>query len=104
GLDGVSFLPALLGKPQRAHEYLYWEFHERGFSQAVRIGDWKAVRRASQKNPIELYHLKTDLGEQDDVAAQYPHIVERAAELFKSARADSPEFPIRETTLAKTQR
>ena len=29
---------------QNQHEFLYWEFHERGFQQAVRMGDWKAVR------------------------------------------------------------
>ena len=49
GLDGISMVPALLGetaagRAQKNHEYLYWEFPERGFSQAVRFGDWKAVR------------------------------------------------------------
>ena len=34
------------GGRQRDHEFLYWEFHERGFSQAVRMGDWKAVRKS----------------------------------------------------------
>ena len=29
---------------QPAHEFLYWEFHERGFQQAVRMGQWKAIR------------------------------------------------------------
>src|SRR5207302_3591293 len=36
GLDGISMVNALLGNKQQDHEYLYWEFHERGFSQAVR--------------------------------------------------------------------
>src|SRR5689334_5703815 len=43
-IDGISILPALLGQSQRRHEYFYWEFHERGFTQAVRMGDWKGVR------------------------------------------------------------
>ncbi len=95
GLDGISFLPALLGKPQRKHDYLYWEFHERGFSQAVRMGDWKAVRRTGLASPIELYDLTTDLGEQHDLAAEHPEIVQRAQGLLQSARIDSAEFPIR---------
>ena len=44
-LDGISFLPTLLGnEKQLNHEYLYWEFHEKGGRQAVRRGNWKAVR------------------------------------------------------------
>nr|MCU0409263.1 arylsulfatase [Bacteroidales bacterium] len=29
-IDGISFLPALKGRKQDKHEYLYWEFHEQG--------------------------------------------------------------------------
>jgi arylsulfatase A-like enzyme len=43
GVDGFSIRWALSGRPQPAHEFMYWEFHERGFQQAVRTGDWKAV-------------------------------------------------------------
>ena len=49
GIDGISMLPALLGKEQKSHDYLYWEFHERGFQQAIRMGDWKAVRSGRRK-------------------------------------------------------
>ena len=36
--DGISFLPTLLGKTQNhQHDYLYWEFHEQGKKQAVRL-------------------------------------------------------------------
>ncbi|HEY1377879.1 MAG TPA: arylsulfatase, partial [Gemmataceae bacterium] len=73
-LDGVSILPAVLdGKPV-AHPPLYWEFHERGFDQAARIDDWKAVRHGLKK-PIELYDLKADAGEARDVAGQHPDVV-----------------------------
>ena len=44
GLDGISMVHALEGLPQTNHEFLYWEFHEQGFHQAVRMGDWKYVR------------------------------------------------------------
>jgi arylsulfatase A-like enzyme len=93
-LDGISVLPALLGERRVEHPPLYWEFHERGFSQAVRFGDWKAVRNNPQK-PIELYDLKADIGEKNDVAAGNAPLVQKAAELLKSLRVDSPEFPVR---------
>jgi arylsulfatase A-like enzyme len=93
-LDGISFLPELMGKPQSAHEYLYWEFHERGFTQAIRIGDWKGVR-LDVGEPIELYNLKTDLAEKENVAAAHPDVVARIDSLMKSSRTDSREFPIR---------
>ena len=98
GIDGVSILPTLLGKPQaqREHPYLYWEFHEQGKKQAVRMGDWKAVRLNVAKEPsgpIELYNLKDDLGEQDNVADQHPEIVKEMAEIMASARTPSEHWP-----------
>ena len=95
GLDGVSMAPTLLGKPQQQHEYLYWEFHERGFKQAVRLGDWKGVRNGRQA-AIELYNLKSDISERHDVAAAHPELVERIRRIMETARTDSPEFPVRE--------
>ncbi len=94
GIDGISCLPELLGKPQRDHEFLYWEFHERGFAQAIRMGDWKGVR-ANVGKPIELYDLKSDLSEKNDVALRHPDIVAKIDALMTSCRTDSPEFPIR---------
>jgi len=95
GIDGISMLPALLGRPQKSHEYLYWEFHERGFHQAVRWGDWKGVR-FGRKAPLELYNLKTDLGEKNNVAAQHRDIVGKIEQILTRARTDSQEFPVRE--------
>jgi arylsulfatase A-like enzyme len=63
GIDGISVFPLLTGQAQtNQHEFFYWEFHERGFQQAARHGDWKAVRPQADE-PLELYNLKTDLGE-----------------------------------------
>ncbi len=97
GLDGISMLDAWLGRPQRNHEYLYWEFHEGGFKQAVRMGDWKAVRPAPGK-PLELYDLARDLGETRNLAAERRDIVERIERVLAGARTDSPEFPVRAAT------
>ena len=97
GIDGISMLDAILGRPQRNHEYFYWEFHERGFSQAVRMGDWKGVRVGSRSKPIELYDLKTDLSETKNIATDHPDVVAKIANLMKTARIDSPDFPVKES-------
>ena len=98
-IDGISYLPTLLGqaKKQRRHEYLYWEFHERGKKQAVRMGKWKAIRQnlAKDRNaPIELYDLSQDIGEERNIADQYADVVGRMAPLFKSARVESDVFTL----------
>jgi len=98
GVDGLSMLPTLLGKPgrQRKHRFLYWEFHEQGKKQAVRMGHWKGVRLNVAKNPdgpIELYDLRTDLGETMDVAQDFPEIVEQIAGIMRTARAPSEHWP-----------
>jgi arylsulfatase A len=93
--DGVSILPALLTGETFEHPPLYFEFHERGFTQAARIADWKAVRLGT-KLAIELYDMKTDIGEVHDVSAQHPDVVKRFEEYLKTARTDSEIWPIRE--------
>lgn len=95
-IDGLSFLPTLLGQEQTQHEYLYWEFHERGGRQAVRKGKWKAVKYDIFKNPqrsIELYDISTDIGEENDLAADHPEIVAEMAEIMVNAREESTVFP-----------
>lgn len=95
GLDGLSMLPTLLGQTQtNRHDFLYWEFHERGFQQAIRMGDWKALR-PQPGQPLELYNLKTDLGERHNVAAQNPEVVAKIEEYLKTARTDSDHWPIK---------
>jgi arylsulfatase A-like enzyme len=75
---------------------LYWEFHEGGFSQAVLLdGRWKAIRLKSRRAPIELYDLHADLGEEKDLAAAEPAVVERVRVAFEKERTDSPEWPIK---------
>jgi arylsulfatase A-like enzyme len=91
-IDGISMLNALLGRKQRGHEFLYWEFHEGGFFQAVRTGDWKAVRNIPG-SPLELYNLKTDTGEQNDVASRNPDVVKRVEAYLKTARTESELWP-----------
>ncbi|MEQ8785692.1 MAG: arylsulfatase [Pirellulaceae bacterium] len=83
GIDGVSFVPTLRGQQQKAHDYLFWKYGDD--KTAVRQGRWKAVRPAAQK-PLELYDLETDLGEEDNLAAQHPEIVKRLEKLIAEAQ------------------
>lgn len=95
GLDGVSVLPTLLGETQHLDDrFLYWEFYERGFQQAGRWREWKAIRQ-EPSGPISLYNLATDLGEEHDVATQQPEIVAQFQSQFRTSHVESPEFPLR---------
>jgi arylsulfatase A-like enzyme len=92
--NGISMVKALLDQPQEDHEYLYWEYLVGGESrQAVRIGDWKAVRYGFNQ-PTELYDLSVDIGEKNDIASDYPDIVFQAEELFRTARMHSDHYPL----------
>ncbi|MEJ5369498.1 MAG: arylsulfatase [Bryobacteraceae bacterium] len=95
GLDGMSIVPALLGQPQKPHDYFYWEFHEGGFSQAVRMGPWKGIRKGLN-GPLELYNLDDDLGERRNLAADKPDIAATLARLMREARTESEFWPVRE--------
>jgi arylsulfatase A len=92
GIDGVSMRRALRGETQPAQEFLYWEFHERGFQQAVRMGRWKAVR-LKRDAPLELYDLQADPLEERDVAASTPEIVGKIEAYLKTARTPSERWP-----------
>jgi arylsulfatase A len=94
-IDGLSIVPSLLGRSdQPKHEYLYWEFHGEGGRQAVRFGDWKAVREQVKKDhdsTPELYNLARDPGETKNVAADQPDLARKAAAMMQSARTPSWE-------------
>ncbi|REK09932.1 MAG: N-acetylgalactosamine-6-sulfatase [Planctomycetota bacterium] len=105
-IDGISMVPTLLGKnasrPQPEHEYLYWEFPERGFSQAVRQGKWKAVRNKPAAS-LELFDLSADLGETNDIAEEHPDVVARMERLLAAARTPSDYLPIDRKAASKAK-
>jgi arylsulfatase len=97
GIDGISFASTLFAEEgQREHEYLYWEFPAYGHQQAVRAGDWKAVRHDVNRgeSEFELYDLGSDLGELHDVASKHPDIVKRMQEIAAAAHTPSTIFPL----------
>ncbi|HUV66161.1 MAG TPA: arylsulfatase, partial [Sedimentisphaerales bacterium] len=99
GIDGISMAATLLARSgeQREHEYLYWEFHEQGKRQAVRMGDWKGIRQNVAKDPdgpIELYNLKNDIGEKNNVAVRHPGIVAKIEACMKAAHTPSENWPL----------
>jgi arylsulfatase A len=94
GLDGLSMRRALRGEPQPSHPFMYWEFHERGFQQAVRMGRWKAVR-LKRGSALELYDLEADPGEQKELAASHPDVVAKIDAYLETARTESSRWPVK---------
>ncbi len=96
-IDGISMVPTLLGRDdrQKRHKFLYWEFFhwKKGFYLAVRMSDFKVVR-LSPTGPLELYNLKTDIAEKNNIAAEHPEIIAEIEAYLKTARTDSPHWPI----------
>lgn len=93
--DGLSILPTLLGqKGQAQHDYLYWE--NRG-NVAVRFGQWKGLRRNLLKHPdapLELYNLKEDVGETNNIADKHPDIAAKAIEIIKNQHTVNKTYPL----------
>jgi arylsulfatase A-like enzyme len=94
--DGLGFLPTLLGeaKEQKEHRYLYWEFYEQGSRQAVRFGNWKAIREPMLTGNIQLFDLSTDTSEMKNLASSNPDIVSKAAAMMAEAHRPDSRWPI----------
>lgn len=99
GRDSLSLVPTLLYRPdQAAHEFLYWEFSENGFSQAALYkGRWKGIRGAKAGGKLVIYDLDADPGETEDVAAAQPGIAGVITVFLDSARSENPDWPMGRT-------
>ena len=93
--DGLSLVSFLKGGAAPTRDYFYWELHEGPSLQAVRFGDWKAVKNGLSAK-TELYDLRTDAGEKTNLAADKPELVTKAEALFQSARTAHPDWPLRD--------
>jgi len=94
--DGVSFLPALKGKKQsKKHQPFYWEFYEQGGKQAILSGDWKLIKfnvKTPEKAYFELYNLKDDLSEKNNLAASNPSMLQILSKLMDEQYVLSNKF------------
>ncbi len=97
-IDGLSLVPTLLGEgKQKTREYLYFEFPGYGGQQAVRLGNWKALRQGMQKGNLELqlFDLEKDPGESTNVAKNHPDVMARIEEILRREHVRSEVFPIK---------
>ncbi|MCE9526664.1 MAG: N-acetylgalactosamine-6-sulfatase, partial [Planctomycetales bacterium] len=93
-IDGLSILPILLSQPtnQKQHDYLYWAFYEGNRAgQAIRMGTYKAIEQP-KGSPIRIYDLAVDIGEQKDIAAEKPDLVEKATVAMSQANRPSEKW------------
>ena len=94
--EGLSLVSLLKGGKAPKRDHFYWELHEGASLQAVRFGDWKAVRNGPSKQ-VELYDLKNDAGENRNLASEKPEIVAQAEALMKTSREEDPNWPMRDS-------
>ena len=96
-LDGIDLSPLIHENKSLEREDLFWHYpHYHGSAwtpgAAIRRGDWKLIE-FNESNTIELYNLKNDLSEQEDLSLRFPEKVtelqSRLRELQKSMNANS---------------
>ena len=92
--DSISFLPTLKGQPtkQSSHKYLYWEFYERIFRQAVVKNEWKLIRSGMDNSQVELYDLNKDIHEDKNLAKTHPALVQRLISHMEEAHVPHPNW------------
>ena len=96
--DSISLVPVLKGKAseQKTHEFLYWEFHERTFSQAVIWqGRWKGIRTGGDSLTLKVYDLSTDIAEKTDVAMAQPEIAARLVAAMDASHVPNEHWAFR---------
>lgn len=92
GINGMNILPLFYGgKVDTDNRMLYWEFP--GKQRAGRKGDWKAVT-ISPKKPLELYNIKEDITESNNLADKYPEILSALDEEMKAQHHPSENWPL----------
>ncbi len=94
-INGVSVKPIIFGEnqPTLLSRFLYWEFYEKGFQQAVRWKQWKAIKLAPEKDWM-LYNLEKDLAEKNNIADEHPQVLDTIKSYVDTARVMSPHWPV----------
>ena len=82
-VDGLNLLPLFRGENNIKRQSLFWHFpHYRGKINPysiIRNGDWKLIKRYDGK-PFELFNLKNDLSEKNDLSQDMPEKVKELNE------------------------
>ncbi len=121
-IDGVSAVAAMLGRGDEAAppspRTLYYEFcwnnvpntpakmakignlkgalpvvYGDGWTQAVRLGDWKGYRTNQVNTGVMLFDLSSDIGELTDVASKHPDIVAKIIAVMEAEHTPNPMWP-----------
>ena len=92
--DSISIIPTLKNNPdnQVSHKYLYWEFYERTFRQAVIMKEWKLIRSGMDNQRLELYDLSKDIHEDENLVEVHPGIVQRMLSYMEEAHEPPPKL------------
>jgi arylsulfatase len=79
----------MIGKDQKKHDFLYWEYPASGGLQAIRMGKWKGIKRNLFKGPskLELYDLSVDEKELNDLSSEYPEIISELEKKLQKAHS-----------------
>ncbi len=89
-IDGISFLPVLLGESERQekHDYLYWEFNG---IQSIRMDDWFGYKPGDGE--LELFNLVSDPGQDKDVSGRHPEVAGQIREIMAREHSPSDVWP-----------
>ena len=90
-IDGISYYPTLIGEKQKTHKYLYWEFPAYGGQQAIRINQWKGIKKDLFKgsSDLQIFNLADDPKELNNLASNHPDIVEKMQRYMDQAHTEA---------------
>ncbi len=91
-LDGVSITSLLKGEGEPVHDALFWHYpHYASYGcgpySAIREGDWTLIEWLEDES-VDLFNLKEDIGEQNNLAEAHPEKVERLRKKLHQWRKD----------------
>jgi arylsulfatase A-like enzyme len=92
-LDGLSITSLLKGEQKLARDAIYWHFphySNHGMQSpggAVRSGEYKLIEYY-ENNTVQLFNLKTDIGEQHDLSSSEPEKARELRDMLHKWRAD----------------